>query len=201
MNLKVQRRIIIWTAACLISTITQAVQAQQLHYEGFVKGQKVGELVVIREVNDENVKINTTANIQFEAFGKTAFEFSSESMYVNQAIMQASSISKENGQISRQIEIVKLQKNYELQINSHSTTVNEGALFGTDVFYFEAPFSIGSAIELTTGEMASIRSESISVYNFQINETEVQAKYQEDKLVQFEMVLKGVLVVFKLDEN
>ncbi|MBO6762765.1 MAG: hypothetical protein JJ909_17550, partial [Roseivirga sp.] len=117
-------------------------EGQRLTYEGFLKGEKVGELVAEREVNDENVKIIIQTKLDAQLIVKIKLELYSESTYINQSLFQASSTAKVNGQLKSDVQTVKYGNEYQVEVDGKKRTLAHSELLGADLFYFEEPKGI-----------------------------------------------------------
>lgn len=172
--------------------------SQELVYEGFMNGKKVGELVAIREVNDENTKIILKTNIEAHMLVKITVELHSESMYANQSLIQASSISKVHGSVKSDVQTVKKGGFYEVQVDGDVKTVDKNSLIGADIFYFEEPKNIDSVYALATGEMMKVEKGEGSIYYFEHDGKKQYHKYSEGILHEVEISHALYTMTFKL---
>jgi len=179
--------------------LTINLQGQQLIYEGMMKGEKVGEIMAIREVNDENVKINVKTNLEVHLLFKIDMELSSESMYVNQSLMQASSVSKVHDHIHSEVQTIKMNNGYKVNIDGNLKETDRKSLIGTDIFYFEEPVSIDSVYSLALGKMLDVvRGEKSNEYYFENDGAKQFHRYQNGILQELEIDHASYSIVFRL---
>ncbi|WP_420386243.1 DUF6134 family protein [Roseivirga sp.] len=203
MNIKVQQ---VLKQVIFISTLglyALSLSAQELVYEGFLNDKKVGELQVIREVNDENTKIMVSSLIEVHALVKISVELSSESMYVNQHLMQSSATTKVHGDVRTDIQMIKKSGYYSLENNGKSSRINKSAILGADLLYFEEPINIKRVYALATGdELEIVKSdEDENAYYFQHNGKKEYHKYVEGVLHEIEINHMLYNITFRLKQN
>lgn len=202
MKIKVQRFTFFSLAILFQYAFCQGLSGQELVYEGFMGEEKVGELVVSREVNDENVKIIVQTNLSAHLLVKVAIDIYSESMYVDQSLMQASAISKVNHKVHSDVETIRLNNGYRINVNGKSTSVDNQALIGADIFYFEEPVNIDSIYSLTTGKMLDVvKGDKSHVYYFEDDGKAEYHEYQNGILQQVQIKHTLYSIVFKLKDG
>lgn len=176
-------------------------EGQRLTYEGFLKGEKVGELVAEREVNDENVKIIIRTKLDAQLIVKIKLELYSESTYINQSLFQASSTAKVNGQLKSDVQTVKYGNEYQVEVDGKKRTLAHSELLGADLFYFEEPKGIKHAYALSSGEMIEITETAKQTYYFKRNGKKEFHKYSEGVLDELEINHKLFTITFKLKKE
>ncbi|NVK86165.1 MAG: hypothetical protein HWE21_17690 [Cytophagia bacterium] len=197
MKIKVQILLLGLLVLALICSPNKA-NSQELVYEGFMRGKKVGELVATREVNDENTRITLKTNIEAHMLVKITVELHSESMYTNQSLVHASSISKVHGNVKSDVQTVKKGDFYEVQVDGDVKTVNHTSLVGADIFYFEEPKNINSVYALAMGEMLQVEKGEANVYYFEHDGKKEYHKYIDGILHEVEISHTLYTMTFKL---
>lgn len=198
MKLKVLQTLIVCSIILFQFVFNHHLNGQSLIYEGFIKGEKVGELNVIREVNDENVKIIVHTSFRTPETADTTAIFT-ESMYVDQSLMQAAAITKLNNQVLADVETIRMHKGYRHNFNGKRSELNSKTLIGTDIFYFEEPVSIDSIYSLKSGKMLDVlASEEPSVYCLKDGDEEECYAYQQGVLQQIRMSQPAYNIIFRL---
>lgn len=203
MNIKVQQVLKPASLILILCLSCLSVTGQELIYEGFLNDKKVGELQVIREVNDENTKIMVSSHIEVHALVKISVELSSESMYVNQHLMQSSATTKVHGSVRTDIQMIKKAGYYHLENNGKRSRINESAILGADLLYFEEPINLKRVYALATGdELQIVRSEDDdNAYYFQHDGKKEYHKYVEGILHEIEINHTLYSITFRLKQN
>lgn len=191
-------RLIIFCSILLFQFFFNPINGQTLIYEGFIKGEKVGELIVTREVNDENVKIIVHTSFRTPETADTT-AILTESMYVDQSLMQAAAITKLNHQVLADAETIRMHKGYRLNFNGKQSELNSKTLIGTDIFYFEEPVSIDSIYSLRSGKMLDVlASEEGNIYCLKDGDKEECYAYQQGVLQQIRISQPAYSISFRL---
>ena len=175
------------------------VNGQEHIYEAQLNGQKAGEIFALREVNDENVKIYINTNLDGYMLFNLATEISSESMYVNQSLMQATSVSKVRDRIQSEVHTVKMKNDYSINADGDSKNLEVGQLLATDILYFEEPLNINSVYSLALGKMLDlVKSEVKGEYYFEYDGNKHIYRYLDGTLQEVEIENRLYDLVFKL---
>lgn len=175
------------------------VNGQEKIYEAQLNGQKAGEIFALREVNDENVKIYVNTNLDGYMLFNLATEISSESMYVNQSLMQATSVSKVRDRIQSEVQTVKMKNSYSINANGDSKNLEVGQLLASDILFFEEPLNINSVYSLALGKMLDlVKSEAKGEYYFEYDGNKHIYRYLDGTLQEVEIKNRLYDLVFKL---
>lgn len=180
------------------SVFQQKALGQELIYEGFMRGQKVGELIATREVNDEMTKITLDMRIEAHMLVKIVVEMNSESVYRNLTLVEASSVAKANGHLKSSVITVKKDNGYQVDINGDMSKIPNKSLVGADIFYFEEPNQLEKIYALASGEMLEVVKSRENEYFFEHDGKKELHKYLNGVLHEVEINHNLYSLTFKL---
>ena len=183
---------------CLLITTTEIIHAQELVYEGFLRGEKVGELIASREVNDEMTKITIDTRIEAHLLVKIIVEMTSESVYRDLGLVEASSMAKANGHLKSSVITIKKDDGYEVNIDGDSNRLTTDTLVGADIFYFEEPTDLKEIYALSSGEMLKVIKDSENKYYFEHDGKRELHRYLDGVLHEVEIHHALYTLTFKL---
>lgn len=137
-----------------------SVSAQTYAYHAFVKNDKVGEVKVVREVNDEAEKISIKGFYRFDSDSIMLIQFNSKSTYMDGMLKEAESTTAVNGQGETSVLIWQEDEHYVIRKSGLDMAIPilVEELFGLDLFFFEEPKTIRHAYSTFTGEKYWIQS-------------------------------------------
>lgn len=185
--------------ALLLLFSTGRLWAQTYVYDAFIKGHKAGQMTVVREVNDERIKISVSTHIEAHMLVSIKVDFESHSSYMDGKLMDAEAISKTNGHIHSQTQTSYRNGQYEIHVDKKKPKIlNERALYGGDLFYFEAPAQIKKVYALATGDFMDIQKEGPDSYYFVHGGKKELHTYSEGILTELQIEHRLYTVVFKL---
>lgn len=187
-----------YLATLFLMALTGITQAQELVYEGFLHGEKVGELIATREVNDEMTKITLDTRIEAHMLVKIVVEMNSESVYRDLALVEASSVAKANGHLKSSVITIKKDNGYQIDINGEMSQISHKSLVGADIFYFEEPTQIQSIYALASGEMLKVVKSRENEYFFEHDGKKELHKYIGGVLHEVEINHALYSLTFKL---
>ncbi|HEY9116744.1 MAG TPA: DUF6134 family protein [Roseivirga sp.] len=185
--------------SCILFFYTSThIHAQQLIYEGFMRGEKVGELIANREVNDEMTKISLETRIEAHMLVKIVVEMNSESVYRDLALVEASSVAKANGHLKSSVITIKKDNGYQLDVNGDKSQLQSKSLIGADIFYFEEPANLKQIYALASGEMLEVVKGGENEYYFVHDGKKELHRYEDGLLQEVEINHALYSLTFKL---
>lgn len=197
---KVRQSLYLVLLCCLIGS-SQVLYSQTLVYEGFLRGNKVGELTAQREVNDENVKIYVSTDIEAHMLFTIDVFLESQSTYIDQELKESSSLSKVNGNLKSSVQTVQHEDYYQIDKDGENKKLKESSVIGADIFYFEEPKNIDEAYSLALGEMMDVeKGEEPGVYFFEQDGKKEYHRYKNGKLAELKIDHALYTITFKIKQ-
>lgn len=200
MKLKVQSSLT-FSVLLLLCLVCQLIQAQELHYDAFMKGKKVGELIATREVNDENTKIIVKTKVEAHLIVKISVEVNTESFYIDQSLMQSSAITRVHNEVRSDVQMIKKSNSYVVDVDGRKKEIRATSILGADIFYFEEPKNIKTVYALATGEQLKVEKGGESIYFFERDGKKEYHKYLNGTLTEVEINHALYSITFKLKKN
>lgn len=186
---------IIWLSLAM----APQVKGQTYVYDAFIKNHKVGQMTVVREVNDESEKISVKTHIEAHMLVKIRVDFESHSTYMNGALVNAEAISKTNGHVHSKAITTRKNGRYFAERNDLKPVgLDMEDYYGGDLFYFEEPKNISQVYALATGELLAVTKEGEDIYYFEHDGKKELHRYEEGKLAELRIEHRLYTVVFKL---
>ena len=111
------------TVMFLSSTVK--LHGQTLIYDAFIRGDKVGEMKVIREVNDEATKIIVDTHIEAHMLVKIEVDFKSSSTYMDNKLLLGKAETRTNGHLKSSVYTVLKDGQYNIDIDGESSKINK----------------------------------------------------------------------------
>ncbi len=176
------------------------LHAQKLTYDAYLRGNKVGKMTVVREVSDNKTSISSTTHIEAHMLFTIKVDVSSESVYQNGELIESTAVSKQNGNIHSQVEVIKKNNNYAVNIDGELKTLNKNSIVGADVLYFEEPKQIKETLALASGEELKIENEGEGNYFFIHGGKKEKHQYANGILQQVTIEHSLYTVVLKLQQ-
>ncbi len=184
-----------------VLTIAQLLPGQTRVYDAFIHGNKVGEMKVVREVNDESEKISVSTYIVAHMIVKIRVDFESYSTYMEGKLMESEAVTKTNGHIHSKAHSIFKEGYYEVTVGKKTKRIDRPKLFGGDLFYLEEPVNIDEAYALATGDMLEVIKQEEGEYYFEHDGKKELHKYVEGQLKELHLEHKLYTVIFKLQNN
>lgn len=152
-------------SALILSCLT--ISAQTLVYDGYIKGHKVGEMKVVREVSDERTIITTETTVEAHMLVKILVEYNSKSTYMNNMLVEGDAETHTNGHLKSSVQTTWKDGTYHIDDNGKKKQLNHSGLIGADYYYFETPEHNSKALALATGEILTIEKSKPMEYFFE----------------------------------
>ena len=156
--------------------------------------------MVIREVNDENVKIEMDFDIGLISESANQLNLNSESLYVNQILMQAFVATRSDKQ-QTSIQIIKRGLGYDIEFNGTAVLIQKSELLGDDIFFFEEPFNISSVYSIATGQLLTLEKGNKNEYFLLGLENKLRYFYQDGILKEFTWFIENTSISFTINPN
>lgn len=150
----------------LLCVFAFTINAQTLTYEAFLKGHKVGELVVVKEVSDNKTSIHSSTNLEVHMLFKLKVQITSHSIYLDGVLVESEANSKQNGHLHSSVIINQIDDGYNIDIDGTESTISDKGIIAADELYFEEPKDISHTIALATGQYLEIQKGENGEYFF-----------------------------------
>ena len=172
---------------------------QTLKYEAFHLGRKVGSLTVTREVSDERTKIKVVSDFTGKLKPIDFFRYETRSTYMDQKLIEAEGFFKSGSDLNSFITLFFSEESYYLETSDLSTELGPDNVLSTDLFYFEEPFQIKSAIFIRSGEQLSIEKlkDEPGSYALSGPVLKIINHYKSGELSTFEWVIDDQIIAFR----
>lgn len=186
----------------LLITLSVAtnLSAQTHVYEAFIKGNKVGEMTVVQEVNDESEKISVVTHIEAHMLVTIRVDFESHSSYMDGRLVEATAISKTNGRVHSQAQTSFKNGGYTAKVDRKTKTIAQKTIYGGDLFYCEEPVDFKEVYSLASGELLQVEKAGEHAYYFIHDGKKELHKYANGVLTELQIDHRLYTVIFKLKE-
>jgi hypothetical protein len=189
----------------LLFTLIQLVVVMQVNgqvriYEAFVEGNKVGEMQVIREVNDESEKITVTTDLDAHPFSTENVHSESHATYMDGKLMEATATRKINGRLHSKVTASFDDSGFFVVKDGEEQVIEQHTVYGIDLFYCEEPEGIEEVFDLTSGGFVAVEYSEGHVYYVIRGEKKERYRYENGLLQGFQVEHKRYSVVFKLKQ-
>ncbi|WP_422356690.1 DUF6134 family protein [Roseivirga pacifica] len=171
--------------------------AQTLIYDGYMKGHKVGEMKVVKEVSDERTVITTETTVEAHMLVKILVEYNSKSTYMNNRLVESEAKSHTNGNLKSSVQTVWKDGTYHINDNGDSKQLSHPELIGADYYYFEIPDNNSKALALATGELLTIEKSKPLEYYFEHDGKKELHLFDESHLKEVTISHKLYSITFK----
>lgn len=155
---------VLFFAICLLSSTS--LVSQSLTYEAFLKGKKVGEMKVVKEVSDNKTSITATTHIKAHMIFTIRVDVDTKATYMDNVLIESEAVSKQNGHIHSSVQMHQSQGGYVINVDGDESKLQEENIVGADFLYFEEPKAINSTIALASGEYLTIEKGTDGEYFF-----------------------------------
>ena len=186
----------------LLLLVKSTILCQTLTYDAFLKDQKVGQMVVNREISDNKTTIKAQTIIKAHMIFTIKVDINTQSTYINDILTESESVSKQNGHIHSSVQVYKTNSGYTINNNGDKTTLNSSGLIGADMLYFEAPQHIGHTLALASGQYLEIQKGAQDEYYFEHDGKKERHQYTPSGVLQ-QVVIDHQLytVILKLQQT
>ncbi|WP_208500592.1 DUF6134 family protein [Roseivirga sp. E12] len=181
-----------------ITLFTSSVNGQTLTYDAFIRGDKVGEMKVIREVNDEATKITVDTHIEAHMIVKIVVDFKSSSTYMDNKLLIGEAESRTNGHLKNSVHTVFRDEHYELNKDGKSSKLDQKDLVGADYYYFEVPDNGTKSYALATGGMLNMIMKDQNSFYFEHDGKKELHTFKDGVLQELEISHRLYTITFKL---
>ncbi len=176
------------------------IHSQTIVYHVYSEGVMVGEMSVVREVNDESIKIQTNTSLRLKADTSYSKELFTESIYMNNRLLIGESLTKTNGALESSIIAVLKGGVYQVDIDGNKSTIKKNDLVAMDFYYFESPVDTQKVYSLTEGKTINLLKKEKDNYISDHKNGVRHYLYKNGILESFKWVIKKTTLNFKLVE-
>lgn len=148
---------------CLISS---SLIGQTLTYDAYLKGHKVGEMIVVKEVSDNKTSVTSKTHIEAHMLFTIRVDIEAKATYMDGILIESDATSKQNGHLHASIQIDKTENGYTIDDDGDQTTISSAGLVGADMLYFEEPTKLSHTIALASGQYLDIEKGANGEYFF-----------------------------------
>lgn len=166
-------------------------------YDAYIRGDKVGEMKVVREVNDEATKINVDTHIEAHMIVKIVVDFKSSSTYMNNKLLIGEAETRTNGHLKSSVHTVYKDGRYTVDIDGDAKRISQGDLVGADYYYFELPQNGAKSYALATGGMLNMVRKGQNEFYFEHDDKKEVHTFKNGVLDQLEISHRLYTVTFK----
>ena len=179
--------------------ISLSAGAQTREYEVFLKGKQVGQLKVVREVNDESEKITVITLIDAQALvGLTQYD-ESQASYMDGKLIDATSITKINGSTATTQTTLR-KGGYTINEDGKSKRLGQLMLFGSDLLYFEEPVGLERVYILALGKELNLHKRDNRNWSFEHNGSQHVYNYTGGVLTELQIENNSYKLTFRLKQ-
>ena len=183
------------TVMFLSSTVK--LHGQTLIYDAFIRGDKVGEMKVIREVNDEATKIIVDTHIEAHMLVKIEVDFKSSSTYMDNKLLLGKAETRTNGHLKSSVYTVLKDGQYNIDIDGESSKINKDELVGADYYYFEVPKNGAESYALATGGILDMVKKDQNEFYFEHDDKKEIHTFKNGVLHELEISHRFYTITFK----
>ena len=176
---------------------TVKLHGQTLIYDAFIRGDKVGKMKVIREVNDEATKIIVDTHIEAHMLVKIEVDFKSSSTYMDNKLLLGKAETRTNGHLKSSVYTVLKDGQYNIDIDGESSKINKDELVGADYYYFEVPENGAESYALATGGILDMVKEDQNEFYFEHDDKKEIHIYKNGVLHELEISHRFYTITFK----
>ena len=170
---------------------------QTLIYDGYIKGHKVGEMSVEREINDESTKILVRTHVEAHMIVKITVDFTSESTYMNNKLIIGEAESRTNGHSKSLVHTTLKDGFYEVNNDGKVSRISSSDLVGADYYYFALPRNGESVYALATGKMLNVLKENDNTFYFEHDGKKELHTFSDGVLDKLEISHRLYTITFK----
>ncbi|MFT6872956.1 MAG: hypothetical protein ACJAVN_001968 [Roseivirga sp.] len=187
--------LLVITVIFLSSTVE--LHSQTLIYDAFIRGDKVGEMKVIREINDEATKISVDTHIEAHMIVKIEVDFKSSSTYMDNKLLLGEAETRTNGHLKSSVYTVLKDGHYNIDIDGESSEINKDELVGADYYYFEVPENGAESYALATGGLLDMVKEDQNEFYFEHDNKKEIHTFKNGVLQELEISHRFYTITFK----
>ncbi len=171
---------------------------QTLTYDAFIRGDNVGQMTVIREVNDEATKITVDTHIEAHMLVKIVVDFKSSSTYMDNKLLIGEAETSTNGHLKSSVHTVYKDGHYDVNIDGDTKRINQDDLVGADYYYFEVPENGAKSYALATGGILSMVKNDQNEFYFEHDNKKEIHTFKNGLLQELEISHRFYTITFKL---
>ncbi len=195
MKSKFLRTSFLFTSTLLFLSL--ATYGQTLTYDAFIRGDNVGEMTVIREVNDEATKITVDTHIEAHMLVKIVVDFKSSSTYMDNKLLIGEAQSRTNGHLKSSVHTVLKDGHYAVDIDGDVSRIDQNDLVGADYYYFEIPQNGAKSYALATGGMLNMIKKGPNSFYFEHDDKKELHTFKDGILQSLEISHRLYTITFK----
>ena len=197
MNPKFPRSTFLSLLTALLFTFTFNCFSQTLIYDAYIRGDNVGEMKVVREVNDEATKINVATHIEAHMLVKIIVDFKSSSTYMDNKLLLGEAETRTNGHLKSSVHTVLKDGHYNIDIDGQTSKINKHELVGADYYYFEVPENGAESYALATGGILDMVKEDQNEFYFEHDDKKEVHTFKNGVLQELEISHRFYTITFK----
>lgn len=167
---------------CLI--LSFSATGQKLTYEAFLKGKKIGELVVQKENSDNKTSIRSITNLEVHMLFKMKIDVETKSIYMDGVLKESEATSHQNGHLHSSVQIHQTNSGYSIDVDGDKSAITDKEIIGADELYFEEPSDISHTIALASGQYLDIQKGENGEYFFVHDGKKESHRYEKGILQQ-----------------
>ncbi len=150
----------------LLLLFSTALAGQTLTYDAFLKGHKVGEMTIVKEVSDNKTSVISKTHIEAHMLFTIKVDIETNATYMDGVLIESDATSRQNGHLHASIKIHKTDNGYTIDDDGDKESLASTGLVGADMLYFEEPASLSNTIALASGQYLDIEKGSNGEYFF-----------------------------------
>lgn len=197
MNSKFIRSAFLSTLIILMLTSTVKLFGQTLIYDAYIRGHNVGEMKVIREMNDEATKIIVDTHIEAHMMVKIVVDFKSSSTYMDNKLLIGEAESRTNGHLKSSVHTVLKDGHYTVDVDGDVSRIDQDDLVGADYYYFEVPKNGTESYALATGGMLNMVKKGQNSFYFEHDGKKELHTFKNGVLQELEISHRFYTITFK----
>lgn len=197
MNLKLLRTSLMSLLSITLLFIGSYSYGQTLTYDAYIRGDKVGEMKVVREINDEATKISVKTRIEAHMIVKIVVEFKSSSTYMDNKLLLGEAETRTNGHLKSSVHTVLKDGYYNIDVDGESSRINQNNLVGADYYYFEIPQNGAKSYALATGGLLDMVKEDQNEFYFEHDDKKEIHTFKNGVLQELEISHRLYTITFK----
>ena len=157
----------------------------------------MGEMKVIREVNDEATKIIVDTHIEAHMIVKVVVDFKSIATYMDNKLLIGEAETRTNGHLKTSVYTILKDGRYTVNIDGDTKRINQDDLVGADYYYFEIPENGAESYALATGGMLNMVKEDQNEFYFEHDDKKELHTFKNGQLQSLEISHRLYTITFK----
>ena len=123
----------------ILSFVCQAAQGQMLHYEVIKGSKKLGDMTVLRQSSENEVKYEISSEVTFRILFSFTVNYESTSEYQYGKLIKEYTHNKLNGNSQKKSTIWFDGEKYTLDLNGSRSTIQETIQYSIATIYYQEP--------------------------------------------------------------